>query len=73
MKRLTGIDLRARIGAKISVRLKPGIGGRAEQQVVDAVCEVIDTSSTMVVQADEIGFGCRQRLGVFGIDEDPPC
>lgn len=65
--------MRARIGAKISVRVKPRVAGALEQQVIDAVCEVIDTESTMVVQADAVGFGCQMRAGVFGKDEDPPC
>ena len=73
MRRLTGIALRARIGAKISVRVKPPVGGALERQLVDAICEAIDTESTMVVQADPVGFGCEMRAGVFGKDEDPPC
>ncbi|RIX27386.1 hypothetical protein D3M59_10110 [Sphingomonas edaphi] len=65
--------MRARIGAKISVRVKPPVAGALQRQVIDAICEAIDTESTMVVQADPVGFGCQMRAGVFGKDEDPPC
>jgi hypothetical protein len=71
-RKVGGVELRAQLGARLSVAVKPSLGGAIEAQVLDAICAAIDNDRRMVIEADSVGFGCTRRIGRFGVDEEPP-
>lgn len=44
----------------------------AAKPFIEKLCDLIDSSSMMVIRTESVGFGASQRPGVWGEDEPSP-